>query len=94
MRFLIVYDIADDQRRSRIARILEGYGTRVQFSVFEFNLSPGRRVALMAELRSKDLLPGEPAGDSFTVYDLCERCYAETDRFGRVRLLDENVLVF
>jgi CRISPR-associated protein Cas2 len=32
--FLISYDIADDKRRARVASILSGYGSRLQFSVF------------------------------------------------------------
>lgn len=32
---VVAYDIEDDRRRTRIARILEGYGERVQYSVFE-----------------------------------------------------------
>jgi CRISPR-associated protein Cas2 len=32
---LIVYDIADNHRRSHLSNCLEGYGRRVQESVFE-----------------------------------------------------------
>lgn len=37
--YIVAYDIPDDQRRKRISDILEGYGTRVQYSVFECVLS-------------------------------------------------------
>jgi CRISPR-associated protein Cas2 len=33
--YLICYDIPDDKRRKKIADLLEGYGKRVQYSVFE-----------------------------------------------------------
>ena len=33
--YLISYDIPNDKRRLRIAHLLEGYGERVQYSVFE-----------------------------------------------------------
>ena len=34
--FLVVsYDIADDRRRTRVAKLLRNYGQRVQYSVFE-----------------------------------------------------------
>lgn len=33
--YLISYDIPDDKRRTKIAHLLEGYGERVQYSVFE-----------------------------------------------------------
>jgi CRISPR-associated protein Cas2 len=33
--YLISYDIPNDKRRLKIAHLLEGYGARVQYSVFE-----------------------------------------------------------
>ena len=35
MLVLVVYDIADDQRRLKLSSFLEGFGRRVQESVFE-----------------------------------------------------------
>jgi CRISPR-associated protein Cas2 len=35
MLTVVVYDIPDDKRRRKLAKFLEGYGRRVQFSVFE-----------------------------------------------------------
>ena len=35
LRYVICYDIPDDKRRIKVARCLDGYGDRVQFSVFE-----------------------------------------------------------
>ncbi|PSB02102.1 CRISPR-associated endonuclease Cas2 [Merismopedia glauca] len=39
MLALVVYDIPDDKRRTKLSKFLEGYGRRVQFSVFECFLS-------------------------------------------------------
>ena len=39
MLVLVVYDIPDDKRRTKLAKFLEGYGERVQWSVFECFLS-------------------------------------------------------
>ncbi|MEM9220466.1 MAG: CRISPR-associated endonuclease Cas2 [Cyanobacteria bacterium P01_F01_bin.150] len=39
MLALVVYDIADTRRRTKLATLLEGYGRRVQESVFECFLS-------------------------------------------------------
>lgn len=49
-RYLIAYDVADDARRSRIAKKLESYGDRVQFSVFVVDARPARLVRLRREL--------------------------------------------
>lgn len=40
MHYLIAYDVTDDRRRHRIAKLLEGYGTRSQYSLFECHLTP------------------------------------------------------
>jgi CRISPR-associated endonuclease Cas2 len=37
MLFVVAYDIADDQRRMRVASELEDFGTWVQYSVFEWS---------------------------------------------------------
>ena len=49
MRIVVSYDISDDKRRRKIAQIMEGYGYRVQYSVFECELSRQK----LAELRRR-----------------------------------------
>jgi len=46
---LVSYDIADDRRRLKIMKTLEGFGTRVQYSVFECRLKIGE----LKELRTR-----------------------------------------
>lgn len=72
MSCLITYDLADDRMRRRVATTLEGYGQRVQKSVFEV---PTIEVAHFEELRAR--LRGEidlDPEDSIRLYDLCGRC--------------------
>ena len=38
MRYLIAYDVPDDSRRTRVAKTLQNYGRRIQFSLFECEL--------------------------------------------------------
>ena len=38
-RYLVAYDIRDDRRLRMIAGCMEGYGTRIQYSVFVYDLS-------------------------------------------------------
>jgi CRISPR-associated endonuclease Cas2 len=40
MFYLVCYDVVLDRRRNKVAHILEGYGLRVQKSVFECVLTP------------------------------------------------------
>jgi CRISPR-associated protein Cas2 len=39
MLVVVVYDIPDDKRRTKLSNFLEGYGQRIQLSVFECFLS-------------------------------------------------------
>jgi CRISPR-associated protein Cas2 len=82
MLWVIAYDIADDQRRSRIAEVLETHGQRVQYSVFECHLSAWQRSRLQAEL----LAQLEPAEDSLRWYPQCRWCAGKRRVWGYGRL--------
>jgi CRISPR-associated protein Cas2 len=51
MRVVISYDISDDKRRREVAKTMEGYGYRVQYSVFECDLTGQQIKALQKALR-------------------------------------------
>lgn len=48
--FAVVYDISDDRERRRVDRVLQGFGFRVQRSVFECRLTPGAQRKLRNQL--------------------------------------------
>lgn len=50
-RFLIAYDVVHDPRRNRVAKTLESYGDRVQYSVFLVDVKPAKIVRLRSALR-------------------------------------------
>jgi CRISPR-associated protein Cas2 len=49
-RYLVSYDICDPKRLRRVARALEGFGVRLQYSVFECPLDDLRLARLKAEV--------------------------------------------
>ena len=49
-RFLVCYDISHPKRLYRVAKTLEGYGTRLQLSVFECPLDKLRLAEIKAKL--------------------------------------------
>lgn len=63
-QFVIAYDISDDRRRERVARVLLQYGERIQKSVFMAYLDPELQSelkrALGAILRTSDHLEWFP----------------------------------
>jgi len=48
--FIVAYDIVDRKRWRRVLTIVEGYGDRVQLSVFQCRLTARRRIELAARL--------------------------------------------
>jgi len=86
MRYLITYDIADDQRREDIATLLSGYGPRVQLSVFECDLRSRQEAAgLRAKLR--ELI--SPVEDQIRSYPLDEQAIKATIVLG-ARVIEER----
>jgi CRISPR-associated protein Cas2 len=80
--YVLVYDIVNDRRRNRLHRALKDYGTAVQRSVFEFDLSPKEADAMMERVE-KLISPDE---DTVRLYRLCSACLTN------VRLLGEGTL--
>lgn len=70
MRYVIAYDIADDHRRSQVAKILEAWGRRVQKSVFECELSAEEAQGVAGRLKRLLTLPE----DRCHLYRVCGEC--------------------
>ena len=48
--FIVAYDISDRRRWRRVLTIVEGYGDRLQLSVFQCRLSARRRIEMATRL--------------------------------------------
>jgi len=70
--YLIGYDIRDEKRLRCTAKKLEGYGTRIQFSVFRCFLSERSLERLRWELST--ILAKE---DDLFIVELCSRCVSK-----------------
>lgn len=57
-KYLIVYDISDQRERTKVSKVLTGYGQRVQESVFECRLSIGMREQLKKKLQKLEIKTG------------------------------------
>ena len=49
-RYLVAYDIRDDRRLHSIAGCMEGYGMRIQYSVFVCDLSDREKVIMRGDI--------------------------------------------
>lgn len=65
-RYLVAYDIPDDRRRTRLAKVLASYGDRVQYSVFVVDAARSKLVRMRDDV--KDVI--EQDEDSVLLCDL------------------------
>jgi len=57
-KYVVAYDVADDAEREKVAKILQGFGDRVQKSVFECRLTVAMRNRLAARPENLELATG------------------------------------
>lgn len=77
--FLVTYDIPHDGRRLKVATALEGYGQRVQYSVFEVWVTEPMQRELIQTLE-RLIESGE---DSVRLYRLCAACQGQVTVLGQ-----------
>lgn len=80
--YILAYDIANDRRRVKIAKLMESQAERVQGSVFEAYLTPAE---LEKIIRRAAKFMNEKE-DSLRVYFLCESCRSKVRLTGQSRL--------
>lgn len=85
MKQVVVYDIEDDRARTRVATLLEGYGRRVQKSVFECSLGERELKELVGRMQ-KEL--AEQPDAQVRVYRVCRKCMEASFGLGAVRQED------
>lgn len=85
MLYIVSYDVTDDRRRTRLHGMLKGFGRRVQFSVFECELS----VAEVEELAARVAFELDTGEDSCRMYPLCSQCRESVRVVGRGDLYRE-----
>lgn len=88
-QFLVVsYDIPSNRRRHKVMKTLEGFGTRVQYSVFECNLKPRE----IEDLRRK-IKKLTASGDSIRFYFISADDVKRIMRLGDARKVDERIFI-
>jgi len=90
--YLAVYDITDEKRLQRVAKVMESYGLRVQKSVFEAALSDSDLRNLKLDL----LQIIDPVTDGVKFFKLCERCHQRVRVIGygeKTDLMEDIVII-
>ena len=76
--YVVTYDIPCDKRRKKVSDLLEGYGKRVQYSVFECLLEQGKYKELCQRLKKRVKL----AEDSIRFYPLSRHTLGQVETWG------------
>jgi len=89
MFIVVSYDIIDDSRRIKVAKKLEDYGVRVQYSVFE---------CILDEIKFKEMIEDTVSlieqDDSLRFYNLCDGCLKRIKVFGSAEVTkDQDVYI-
>jgi len=70
MNYAVAYDIADNKVRKKVSELLEEYGVRVNYSVFEIKINKRN----LKKLLSKILELIDKKDDSIRFYHICKNC--------------------
>jgi CRISPR-associated protein Cas2 len=76
--YVVAYDISDNKRRTKIHKVLKGFGRWTQYSLFECFLT--RKQLLLLQQKLKPHL--RPAQDSVRFYPMCEACVRKVETVG------------
>jgi len=76
--YVVVYDIPCDKRRKKVSDLLEGYGHRVQYSVFECVLPQSK----YDELRQRVTKQVKLEEDSVRFYPLSRHTLGQVETWG------------
>ncbi len=80
MLYLVAYDICEPKRLRKVAKTCEDYGIRVEYSVFECDLSEENFKALWDELNR--IIDADE--DSILAYRICGACIEKIASMGNV----------
>ena len=78
MCYVVAYDIPDDRRRTKVHKILLGFGKWTQYSLFECFLSRKEVILLQSKLGEYLI----EAQDSVRFYPLCANCVEKVETIG------------
>ncbi len=92
--YLISYDIESNKIRNKVAKTLEDYGKRVQYSVFECHITNERFDKLYGLLA--ELMQEEEKGN-IRFYNICRSCEQKLIIMGvpneEIQELDEDTII-
>lgn len=83
---VVAYDISDERRLVRIAKIISDYGVRVQKSIFEVTVTD----RVFAEMKRRVESVIVPEKDGVKYFPLCEKCAGTVEVIGQGTFTDPD----
>lgn len=85
--YLIAYDIASNRRRTKLHKLLCGFGKWTQYSFFECFLTEKERILLSH--RIEQLIDAKQ--DNVRIYHVCSPCQEKADTYGSIRPKEDTI---
>lgn len=83
---IVAYDISDEKRLTRVAKVMLDYGVRVQKSIFE--IAAPDNVFLIMKRRVEEIIVAEVDGVKY--FPLCNRCAGTVEIIGQGQFTDPD----
>lgn len=85
---VVAYDISNTRKRTKISKMLEQYGVRINRSVFECMFTKDQFAKIKIELMAKI----NPKTDVLVFYVLCINCYTKLERFPEQKAITDQIV--
>lgn len=82
MNIIICYDVRLTKRRNKLAALLESYGLRANYSVFELDIQ--ERDFFSIKERIANII--DPKTDKVLFYRICKGCMAKSETLGEGKI--------
>lgn len=89
MKYLITYDICNDNRREKVIKLLNDCGKRVQFSCFEIDISSQELGSLISQLN--EVIDKEE--DRIYIFPISKFAIPFVKKLGKVDTEDNSSLI-
>lgn len=73
--YVVAYDVSDDRRRTKVVKVMQKYGKRINLSVFECMLSDSQ----FKTLKESIMKVSDRKNDHILVYPLCLNCFIKIE---------------
>lgn len=82
MNLVICYDISSARRRNKVANLLESYGLRVNYSVFELDIKDSEYKSIKSKI--SEII--NQKSDKVLFYRICRTCMLKSESVGNGKI--------